>query len=161
MPAQSPAGTTDTTFAAPDDSAAAIETINTPATNADSWLATSVYLRQGKFEQTGGASWYASKFQGRRTANGERYDSRALTAAHRTLPFGSYARVTSLATARSVVVRINDRGPFIRERVIDLSYAAAAALGLPRTAGRQVRIESLRTRDDMQASLDAGPDELQ
>ena len=80
--------------------------------------------------QSGEASWYAQKFQGRRTASGERCDARLLTAAHRTLPLGTYVRVTSLATMKSVVVRVNDRGPFIKGRVIDLSYAAASGLGL-------------------------------
>jgi rare lipoprotein A len=81
---------------------------------------------------SGEASWYASKFQGRRTASGERFNGRAFTAAHRTLPPGTYVRVTLLATGKSVIVRINDRGPFVRGRIIDLSYAAAQALGLPR-----------------------------
>lgn len=78
----------------------------------------------------GSASYYAAKFDGRRTANGERFDNDAMTAAHRTLPFGTRVRVTSVATGRSVVVRINDRGPFHAGRVIDLSRAAAADLGL-------------------------------
>ncbi|MEM5287801.1 septal ring lytic transglycosylase RlpA family protein [Paraburkholderia sabiae] len=93
--------------------------------------------------QTGYASWYARKFQGRRTASGEHYDSRLLTAAHRTLPLGSYVRVTSLTTEKSIVVRINDRGPFVKGRIIDLSYAAASALGLPRMASMQVQIQSI------------------
>lgn len=91
--------------------------------------------------QTGHASWYAHKFQGRRTANGERYDGRALTAAHRTLPFGTYVRVTSLSTSKSIVVRINDRGPFVKGRIIDLSYAAATTLGLTRAPSMDVQIE--------------------
>jgi rare lipoprotein A len=95
----------------------------------------------GSALQSGNASWYASRFQGRRTANGERYDGRRMTAAHRSLPLGSYVRVTSLATSRSVVVRINDRGPFIKGRIIDLSYAAASALGLMRASTMRVQIE--------------------
>jgi rare lipoprotein A len=91
--------------------------------------------------ESGEASYYAKRFQGRRTASGERYDMHALTAAHRTLPFGSYARVSDRASARSVIVRINDRGPFARGRVIDLSYAAAALLGLQRKGSAQVTIE--------------------
>jgi rare lipoprotein A len=102
--------------------------------------------------QSGHASWYASKFEGRRTANGERYDGNALTAAHRTLPMGSYVRVTSLATSRSVVVRINDRGPFVKGRIIDLSYAAASSLGLTRAASMQVQIERVRKTDVQTAS---------
>ena len=94
--------------------------------------------------QTGHASWYASKFQGRRTASGEHYDGAALTAAHRTLPLGSYVRVTSLATSKSIVVRINDRGPFVKGRIIDLSYAAASSLGLTRAPSMQVQIERVR-----------------
>jgi rare lipoprotein A len=78
----------------------------------------------------GSASYYANKFHGRRTANGERFDNGKMTAAHRTLTFGTRVRVTSMANGRSVVVRINDRGPFTRGRLIDLSRAAAAELGL-------------------------------
>lgn len=76
------------------------------------------------------ASWYGRKFHGRRTASGERYDMHALTAAHKTLPFGTRVRVRSLATGREVVVRINDRGPYRHQRIIDLSQAAIASLGL-------------------------------
>jgi rare lipoprotein A len=78
----------------------------------------------------GSASYYAAQFDGRRTASGERFDNDELTAAHRTLPFGSLVRVTNPANGRSVVVRINDRGPFTRGRLIDVSRAAAAELGL-------------------------------
>jgi rare lipoprotein A len=78
--------------------------------------------------QTGLASWYGKKFHGRQTASGERYDMHDLTAAHRTLPFGSRVRVVSQASGRAVVVRINDRGPFVGGRIIDLSYAAARRL---------------------------------
>jgi rare lipoprotein A len=85
---------------------------------------------RGQLLAKGFASWYASKFQGRRTASGERYDKNALTAAHKTLPFGTLVRVKSLHSGKEVVVRINDRGPFTRKRVIDLSGAAAAALGI-------------------------------
>jgi rare lipoprotein A len=76
----------------------------------------------------GTASWYGTKFDGRRTASGERYDMRQLTAAHQTLPFGTLVQVTNVENGRQVVVRINDRGPFGRRRVIDLSYAAAREL---------------------------------
>lgn len=91
--------------------------------------------------QSGEASWYSVTFQGHLTANGERYDGGALTAAHRTLPLGSYVRVRSLATGKSIVVRINDRGPYVKGRVIDLSYAAAEALGLPGARSMRVQIE--------------------
>lgn len=78
----------------------------------------------------GSASYYAARFQGRRTASGEMFDNRAMTAAHRTLPFGTLVRVTNPATGASVVVRITDRGPFTRGRMIDVSRAAAEELGL-------------------------------
>ena len=78
----------------------------------------------------GSASYYASKFNGRRTASGERFDNSDLTAAHRSLPFGSRVRVTNPANGRSVVVRVNDRGPFTRGRLIDVSRAAAEELGM-------------------------------
>ncbi|MEX1167451.1 MAG: septal ring lytic transglycosylase RlpA family protein [Hydrogenophaga sp.] len=76
------------------------------------------------------ASWYGGKFHGRRTANGEIFDKNALTAAHKTLPFGTRVRVKSVQTGKAVVVRINDRGPYKGKRVIDLSSAAASALGM-------------------------------
>jgi len=94
-----------------------------------------------RFRQLGLASWYGRGFHGRKTANGEHYDMFAMTAAHRTLPLGSFVRVTSLATSRSVVVRINDRGPYARGRVIDLSYQAATALGMHRAGVTRVAIE--------------------
>ena len=80
--------------------------------------------------QRGGASWYGPGFHGRRTASGERYDMNAMTAAHRTLPFGTWVRVHSLVNGREVDVRITDRGPFISSRVIDVSRGAAEALGM-------------------------------
>jgi rare lipoprotein A len=94
--------------------------------------------------QGGFASWYGKGLQGRRTASGERFDMHAMTAAHRTLPFGAWVRVTAVGTRRSVVVRINDRGPFVKDRVIDLSYAAASALGIAhhgKTKVELVRVE--------------------
>jgi rare lipoprotein A len=80
--------------------------------------------------QRGGASWYGPGFHGRRSASGERFDMHSYTAAHRTLPFGTWVRVHSLVNGREVDVRITDRGPFIRSRVIDLSRGAAQALGM-------------------------------
>ena len=80
--------------------------------------------------QSGAASWYGPGFHGQRTANGETFNTQALTAAHKTLPFGTQLRVTNERTGRSVVVRINDRGPYARGRVIDLSKAAADAVGI-------------------------------
>jgi rare lipoprotein A len=87
-------------------------------------------IHSNEWSAKGLASWYGDKFHGRLTASGERYDKHALTAAHRTLPFGTLVRVRSARTGREVVVRINDRGPYARHRVIDLSSAAAAALGI-------------------------------
>jgi rare lipoprotein A len=88
------------------------------------------------------ASWYGPGFDGRRTANGERYDMHELTAAHPTLPFGTLVEVKNVDNARSVVVRINDRGPFKKGRVIDLSYAAARSIGVwgPGTAEVELRV---------------------
>jgi rare lipoprotein A len=80
--------------------------------------------------QTGAASWYGPGFHGKRTANGETFNTNALTAAHKTLPFGTQVRVKNERTGKSVVVRINDRGPYAHGRVIDLSKAAAAAVGI-------------------------------
>lgn len=84
----------------------------------------------GSSYQSGIASWYGGKFHGRQTASGETYNQNALTAAHRSLPFGTKVRVTNTSTGNSVVVRINDRGPFVGGRVIDLSRAAASSLGI-------------------------------
>lgn len=90
---------------------------------------------------TGGASYYGARFHGRRTASGERFDMRALTAAHRTLPFGTMVRVTNQANGRSVIVRINDRGPFHGRRIIDVSRAAAERLGMIRSGIASVTLE--------------------
>ena len=87
-------------------------------------------VHTGEHELQGLASWYAGKFQGRLTANGEVFDTNLLTAAHKTLPFGTVVRVTHLGNGRSIEVRINDRGPFVEGRVIDLSRAAAEAIGM-------------------------------
>jgi rare lipoprotein A len=90
-------------------------------------IAGTLLCSQGAFAQCGGASWYAL---GSRTASGERMNPSAMTAAHRSLPFGTKVRVTNKHNGKSVVVRINDRGPFIRGRVIDLSKAAAGRIGM-------------------------------
>ena len=94
-------------------------------------------------EQEGLASWYGGKFQGRRTASGEIFDTAQFTAAHKTLAFGTIVKVTNLENGQSTVVRINDRGPFIPGRIIDLSRAAAAAIGLAGQGVARVRIEVL------------------
>jgi len=91
--------------------------------------------------QVGEASYYAASFNGRRMAGGEIYDDSRLTAAHRTLPFGTRVRVTNLSNGKSVVVTIQDRGPSIRRRVIDLSGRAARELGFVREGVTQVRVE--------------------
>jgi len=95
------------------------------------------------FRQRGVASWYGRKFHGKRTANGETYDMFAMTAAHPTLPLPSFARVTRVDSGESVVVRVNDRGPFLRERIIDLSYAAAWRLGIVRAGSGEVIVETI------------------
>lgn len=95
------------------------------------------------FRQTGIASWYGRRFHGSPTSSGETYDMYAMTAAHPTLPIPSYARVTNLANGRSVVVRINDRGPFHADRIIDLSYTAAWKLGYADAGSARVEVESI------------------
>jgi rare lipoprotein A len=90
--------------------------------------------------ETGVASYYASKFEGRRTASGERYDAGEMTAAHPSLPFGTRVRVTNLENEKSVEVRINDRGPFRKGRVIDLSHRAAVKLGIVRRGLARVAV---------------------
>lgn len=95
------------------------------------------------YQEEGKASWYGRRFQGKKTASGEPYDMYAMTAAHPTLPIPSYARVTSTSSGKSVVVRINDRGPFHSSRIIDLSYTAAYKLGLLGSGSGQVRVQSI------------------
>ncbi|MGV8989894.1 MAG: septal ring lytic transglycosylase RlpA family protein [Thiobacillus sp.] len=95
------------------------------------------------YSQEGLASWYGRRFHGKKTSSGEPYDMYAMTAAHPTLPIPSYARVTSLVNGRSVVVRINDRGPFHKNRLIDLSYTAAHKLGYLGKGSARVRVESI------------------
>jgi rare lipoprotein A len=96
----------------------------------------------------GWASYYGPGFHGRRTASGEVFDMYELVAAHRTLPLGTVARVTNLANGRSVVVRINDRGPYIKGRILDLSTGAARALAFVRKGVTRVRIDVLAKTDD-------------
>jgi len=92
-----------------------------------------------KTHHHGTASWYGSDFHGKRTANGEKFNMYAMTAAHRTLPLSSYAEVTNLKNHRSVIVRINDRGPFHGKRAMDLSYAAAKELGISGLGSVQIK----------------------
>jgi rare lipoprotein A len=102
--------------------------------------------RDLRYSERGLASWYGRKFHGRTTANGERYDMYAMTAAHPTMPLPSYARVRNIANDREVIVRVNDRGPFVKGRVIDLSYTAALKLGLLRGVGI-VEVERITNED--------------
>jgi len=95
------------------------------------------------FRQRGLASWYGRRFHGQKTSSGEVYDMYGMTAAHPTLPIPSYARVTRVSNGRSVVVRINDRGPFHASRIIDLSYAAAHRLGFIQAGSAEVEVESI------------------
>lgn len=97
----------------------------------------------GNFKETGIASWYGKKFHGQPTSSGEPYDMYAMTAAHPTLPIPSYVRVTNTASGKSVIVRINDRGPFLHDRVIDLSYTAAHKLGIIASGSAEVEVEGL------------------
>ncbi len=91
----------------------------------------------------GTASWYGKSYHGRTTASGEKYDMYAMTAAHKTLPFGTRVRVTNLGNGKSIVVKINDRGPFIRGRIIDLSRKAAERLGFRNAGLAEVKLEIL------------------
>jgi len=95
------------------------------------------------YKERGIASWYGRKFHGQKTSNGETYDMYAMTAAHPTLPLPSYARVTNVATGKSVVVRVNDRGPFLHDRIIDLSYAAANRIGTAAKGSGEVIVEAI------------------
>jgi len=104
------------------------------------------------FTQTGLASWYGAPYNNRRGSNGEVYDMNAMTAAHRTLPLGSVARITNIKTGHSVVVRITDRGPFVEGRIVDLSFAAAKALDVYGPGTATVRLDVLQSP----TPLDAG-----
>src|SRR5512135_611663 len=99
----------------------------------------------GNYKERGIASWYGKKFHGQRTSIGEIYDMYGMTAAHPTLPIPSYARVTNPANGRSVIVRINDRGPFLHDRIMDLSYAAAYKLRIINSGSAEVEVESIAT----------------
>ncbi|MBU3933665.1 MAG: septal ring lytic transglycosylase RlpA family protein [Candidatus Omnitrophica bacterium] len=94
-----------------------------------------------RYAQVGVASWYGEEFRGKKTANGEIYDPDKLTAAHRSLPFGTVVKVTDMSNNRQVIVRINDRGPYKRGRIIDLSQAAARELGMVKKGLAKVKIK--------------------
>lgn len=98
---------------------------------------------QGRHVEVGLASYYGPRFHGRRTASGARYDQEAMTAAHPTAPFGTRLRVTCLESGRAVVVTVNDRGPFVKGRVVDVSVRAARALGILERGLARVRVERL------------------
>jgi rare lipoprotein A len=100
-------------------------------------------LRDRPFTEEGLASYYGNQFQGKRTASGEPYNKDAMTAAHKTLPIPSYVRVTNIQNGHSVIVRINDRGPFHSRRIIDLSYAAAQKLDIVKAGQQAVKVERL------------------
>jgi rare lipoprotein A len=126
------------------DNAAPSTSANSPAATPDATASPLVSTNDSTtgWTESGIASWYGPRFQGKRTANGERFNTNELTAAHKTLPFGTRVRVKSQVNGKEVVVRINDRGPFIKGRIIDLSFAAAQAIGL--VGVKKVEIERLR-----------------
>ena len=103
------------------------------------------HLNVRQWLQVGQASWYGLKFQGHKTATGEPFDTNGLTCAHRSLPLGSWIRVTNLHNRKSIFVRVNDRGPMIDDRIVDLSYAAAHAVGLKGVG--QVKLETVSASD--------------
>ncbi len=117
------------------------------------------YVRESSddFVQRGVASWYGEKFHGGRTSCGEAYDMYKMTAAHKTLPLPTYLKVTNLDNQRSVIVRVNDRGPFVKNRIIDLSYAAAHKLGMAGkgTANVEIRVVSA-TKTSASTATDDG-----
>ncbi len=102
-----------------------------------------------RYDQVGIASWYGEPFHGRRTSSGEIYDMHKLTAAHLTLPFGTIVLVTDLETGKSVVVKINDCGPYVEGRIIDLSFAAAEKLGMVRKGLAKVGLKVLKYPDPL------------
>ena len=114
----------------PEDEPSVIEKLNTVASKT---------VR--KFSQTGAASWYGRQFHGRKTASGETFDMNGLTAAHRSLPLNCYVKVTNKNNGKSVVVKVNDRGPFHGNRVLDLSYGAAKRIGITNSGTGRVSIE--------------------
>ena len=123
-------------------------------------LAGAAYAAPTEYEAEGGASWYGEPFHGRKTASGERFDMHQPTAAHRTLPLGSWVEVTNLDNDRSVQVRINDRGPFKASRIIDVSRAAADELGFRSKGVARVRVKYIgKTPGELRPMIlaEAGP----
>jgi rare lipoprotein A len=125
----------------PDNVLAVVETAQDPVAPAE--IVAPAIVEEGKEIGEGEASYYGNELAGNRTASGERFNPRAMTAAHRTLPLGSKLRVTNKSNGKSVVVRINDRGPFVRSRLIDVSYAAAQQINMIRSGHARVRLELL------------------
>jgi len=109
------------------------------------------------YSATGIASWYGQKFHGHLTSNGEIYDMYAMTAAHKTLPLPSFARITNLANGNQIVVRVNDSGPFHPERLVDLSYAAALKLGMLSTGVAKVKLDVIHVDEKGQMTVGNGP----
>lgn len=111
-------------------------------------------LPSGKgYHERGIASWYGSKFHGRRTSSGEVYDMHLATAAHKSLPLPTYAEVTNLDNGRKMIVKINDRGPFHEDRIIDLSYAAAIKLGVDQTGTARIDVRAIDLKRPKQAAV--------
>jgi rare lipoprotein A len=111
---------------------------------------------QRDYEETGMASWYGEELRGSRTANGEAFDPNGFTAAHRTLPLPSYVEVTSVETGRAILVRINDRGPFHSNRIIDLSLGAARQLGITGRGAHEVRLRRVEPSERDKLALRSG-----
>lgn len=119
-----------------------------------------VPIRAGSdYRERGIASWYGRRYHGQKTSSGETYDMYSMTAAHPTLPIPSYARVTNVANGKSVVVRVNDRGPFHSDRMIDLSYVAAYKLGYVQSGSAQVEVESVPADSAQVAAAPTPPPE--
>ena len=112
-----------------------------------------ITVEQPTFRQVGIASWYGKAHQGRMTANGETFDMREMTAAHRKLAFGTVVRVTNLANGKSIKVRINDRGPYVDGRILDLSAAAARQLGIGENGTAEVQIEAFASDQKMEQAV--------
>lgn len=109
------------------------------------------------FVEEGVASWYGSDFHGKKTSNGEKYDMYGMTAAHKLLPFNTRVRVTNLSNGKSIIVRINDRGPFVGDRVIDLTHSGAKAIDMLGPGTARVRIEAIGTTPTADTGIHKGP----
>ncbi|PQJ62720.1 septal ring lytic transglycosylase RlpA family protein [Photobacterium angustum] len=122
---------------------ACLLTVGGCANSGNTELTKKTVLNHSHHTEYGKASYYANKYQGRKTASGQRFDQNKPTAAHRTLPFGTKVKVTNLANSKSVVVTVNDRGPFTKGRVIDLSRSAFSAIGNTASGVLKVKVETL------------------